>query len=95
MSTLKDFVHHKLGAKPGPAPEPPAPSASAAPGPGGAKQSGAVDSSAKAARARAEGDLKGDLFYTQAQARPSVKGWVESDETVEHKLYSKEEFPQG
>ena len=23
------------------------------------------------------------------------EGWVESDETVEHKLYSKEEFPQG
>lgn len=95
MSTLKDFVHHKLGAMPGPVPEPPlqpAPPARADVAQGAAE---AVDPNAHAAKARAEGALKGELYYTQAEAQPSVKGWVESDETVDSKLCSKEEFPQG
>lgn len=41
------------------------------------------------------GTLKGDLFYTQDEAVPTPEGWVESDRTVDHKLISKEMFPQG
>ena len=56
----------------------------------------AIPSAAKAAQARKEGSLKGDLAYTQAKARASLlEGWVEDGETVRHKLKSKEEFPQG
>ena len=50
---------------------------------------------AEAAKAHAEGALKGALYYTQVEARASEEGWVESDETVKSKLRSKEEFPQG
>ena len=96
LSTLKDFVHHELNAMPGPAPKPPVPPAapengSAAPAP----VSGAASPGAKAAKAVAEGALKGALYYTQVEAHACREGWVESDETVKSKLRSKEEFPQG
>ena len=48
-----------------------------------------------AAKAVAEGALKGALYYTQVEAHACREGWVESDETVKSKLCSKEEFPQG
>lgn len=95
MSTLKDFIRHDLDSMPGPAPEPPVPPKKAAQPCAPQKAGGAAEPSVRAAKARAQGALKGDLFYTQAQAHPSVKGWVESDGTVDHKLCSKEEFPQG
>ena len=96
LSTLKDFVHHELNAMPGPAPKPPVPPAapengSAAPDPA----SGAAEPGVKAAKAVAEGALKGALYYTQVEAHACREGWVESDETVKSKLCSKEEFPQG
>lgn len=59
------------------------------------KQSGSVQSNAKANAARKAGKLKGDLAYGQQQAVPTREGWTESDETVKHKLLSKELFPQG
>ena len=85
MSSLKDFVHHELDAKPGPAPQPPVP-------PARAKKEKLVP---EAARAHAREIMKGALYYTQAEAHASREGWVESDETVASKLCSKEEFPQG
>lgn len=93
LSSLKDFVHHELDAMPGPAPKPPVPPA--APARSEHHASGAAKTEAKAAKAHAEGALKGALYYTQAEAHASVDGWVESDETVKSKLRSKEEFPQG
>lgn len=95
MSTLKDFVHHQLDAMPGPAPKPPVPHAAPERSGDPAPVSGAVNPSAEAAKAHAEGALKGALYYTQAEAHACREGWVESDGTVESKLCSKEEFPQG
>lgn len=60
-----------------------------------AAQSGCVPGNAKADAARLSGQLKGDLYYGQQQAKATLEGWTESDETVEHKLISKEMFPQG
>ena len=94
LSTLKDFVHHELDAMPGPAPKPPVPPA-APENSSGTPASGAAEPGAKAAKAQAEGALKGALYYTQVEARACREGWVESDETVKSKLRSKEEFPQG
>lgn len=95
LSTLKDFVHHRLNEMPGQAPEPPVPPAAPARSEAQAPVSGAVKPGAEAAKAHAEGALKGALYYTQVEARASEEGWVESDETVKSKLRSKEEFPQG
>lgn len=101
LSTLKDFVHHELDAMPGPAPKPPVSPAAPENGSGapaaasGAASPGAASPGAKAAKAVAEGALKGALYYTQVEAHACREGWVESDETVKSKLRSKEEFPQG
>lgn len=60
-----------------------------------AKPSGCIEPAAKVALARAEGDLKPDLAYTNQQAVPGAKGWIESESTVLSKQKSKEEFPRG
>ncbi len=55
-----------------------------------------IGPTARTAKARAKGQLKGDLAYTQQKAEADLlEGWVEDDVTVRHKLKSKEEFPQG
>lgn len=59
------------------------------------KASGCIEPAAKAARTRAEGNLKPDLAYTNQQAVPGPKGWVENEATVRSKQKSKEEFPRG
>jgi len=56
---------------------------------------GCIQSAARAAQARTEGDLKPDLAYTGQQAAPGPEGWVESEATVRSKQKSKEEFPRG
>ena len=96
LSTLKDFVHHELDAMPGPAPKPPVSPAAPENGSGApAPASGVASPGAKAAKAVAEGALKGALYYTQVEARACREGWVESDETGIIKRCGKEEFPQG
>lgn len=96
MSTLKQFVHHALDQLPGPVPPPPAPQTGPAPEPiPPVHAQGALTGAARAAKARAAGQLRGEEAYTQAEGKATDRGWVESDETVEHKLVSKEEFPQG
>lgn len=95
MSTLHDFVHHKLGAMPGPAPEPPLPQGKSAQHKKGHRPAGRISSNGRADDARMDGALKGELYYTQDEAEPTTEGWVESDRTVTHKLLSKEMFPRG
>ena len=95
MSSLHDFVHHELGAMPGPVPPPPAPRKKEAGPQKGHRPAGRIAPNGRADDARMNGTLKGDLFYTQDEAVPTPEGWVESDRTVDHKLISKEMFPQG
>ena len=59
------------------------------------RATGRIAPNGRADDARMNGTLKGDLFYTQDEAVPTPEGWVESDRTVDHKLISKEMFPQG
>lgn len=96
MSTLHDFVHHELGAMPGPVQNPKSitgkqPSKKQ----GKYAPAGRISSNGKADDARMDGGLKGDLYYTQEEAVATPEGWVESQRTVDHKLLSKEMFPQG
>lgn len=95
MSSLHDFVHHELGAMPGPVPEPPAPKPNDARSKTGHRPAGRIQSNGRADDARMNGGLKGELFYTQDEAVPSTEGWVEDKRTVTHKLLSKEMFPRG
>lgn len=95
MSTLHDFVHHQLGAVPGPVNAPAQNTQSRQAPPARKAPKGSIESNARADRARAKGQLKGDLYYAQQQAEPTLEGWTESPETVERKLLCKEEFPLG
>lgn len=54
-----------------------------------------VSRSRNACKAKLEGGLRPDLYYTVQEAAPGPDGWVESPHTVASKLESKEEFPQG
>lgn len=54
-----------------------------------------VSRSRNACKAKLEGGLRPDLYYTGQEAAPGLDGWVESPHTVTSKLESKEEFPQG
>lgn len=54
-----------------------------------------VSRSRNAYKAKLEGGLRPDLYYTGQEASPGLDGWVESSHTVASKLESKEEFPQG
>lgn len=54
-----------------------------------------VSRSRNACKAKLEGGLRPDLYYTGQEAAPGLDGWVESPHTVASKLESKEEFPQG
>lgn len=54
-----------------------------------------VSRSRNAYKAKLEGGLRPDLYYTVQEASPGPDGWVESSHTVASKLESKEEFPQG
>lgn len=54
-----------------------------------------VSRSRNAYKAKLEGGLRPDLYYTGQEAAPGPDGWVESPHTVTSKLESKEEFPQG
>lgn len=54
-----------------------------------------VSRSRNAYKAKLEGGLRPDLYYTGQEAVPGRDGWVESPHTVASKLESKEEFPQG
>lgn len=46
-------------------------------------------------KAKQEGHIRPALYYTQAQQTATEDGVWESEDTVRHKLISKEEFPQG
>lgn len=96
MSSLHDFVHHKLGEDPGsqsfdvripdimPEDMPAAPPVS-----------GSIDSNRKANDARFSGSLKGDLYYSRQEAQSTVNGREESPQTVRDKVIEKEIFPLG
>lgn len=96
MSSLHDFVHHKLGEDPGrqnfkahlpskvPQTEGPTPPAQ-----------GTIACNQKANEARSSGALKGDLYYTRQESVSTQKGNVESQQTVIDKVVEKEIFPLG
>lgn len=96
MSSLHDFVHHQLGEDPGSQhfethipdvmPEDMKPTTPV---------EGTVSSNEKANKARFEGALKGDLYYSRQDAKSTQKGRVESPETVAEKVIEKEIFPLG
>ncbi len=96
MSSLYDFVHHKMGEDPGcqnlhshiPGPIPdtdePVPRAS-----------GSIEASAKANAARRKGALKGEMYYSQWEAKDTLEGRPEDAATVRGKVLEKEIFPLG
>lgn len=96
MSSLHDFVHHKLGEDPGrqnfrahlphdaPQQEGPMPPVQ-----------GTISCNRKANEARFEGALKGDLAYSRQESVPTRRGNVETDQTVIDKVVEKEIFPLG
>lgn len=96
MSSLYDFVHHKMGEDPGcqnlhlhiPGPIPdtdePVP-----------RSSGSIEASAKANAARRKGALKGEMYYSQWEAKDTLEGRPEDAATVRGKVLEKEIFPLG
>lgn len=90
MSNLEDFTNHAMACKPN------AVHGRAGRETHGAKQAPPCPPHARRDRAaKASGQLHGALYYTQAQQTCGEAGVWESEETVRHKLLSKEEFPYG
>lgn len=46
-------------------------------------------------KAKLEGTLQPDLYYSHQQGTAEVQGWVESSHTVNSKLEEREEYPYG
>lgn len=99
MSSLYDFTHHKLGEDPGTQSglEPPIldPQEEPIPQQAAPPQHGTIDCNARANQARFDGALKGDLYYSQWEAKNSHHGRVENHATVLGKVLEKEIFPLG
>ncbi len=96
MSSLYDFTHHQMGVGTGRqkfrTPEPDkTPTQEEAP----AAVSGTIAGNARANEARLAGDLKGDLYYSQWEAKDTHHGRVENHATVLGKVIEKEIFPLG
>lgn len=54
-----------------------------------------LQSSKSALKAKLEGGLRPDLYYSHQQGTPELQGWVESPHTVSSKLEEREEYPYG
>ncbi len=108
MSTLKDFISHDMNDKPndvhGQAGPACAPEHSTAAYQDTARSaahdqqdgSGSLTNNARRRIQAMRGlNLRPGLFYTQQEREAKKDGVFDSKSTVEHRLVSKEEFPQG